>query len=480
MNEQRRIDIEHLVTDGENPRFEAVSTEEDTLFSILEDQTTASGNKVLNLARDIAINGLNVSELLIVSPIEGTNDYRVREGNRRVTAIKLSLDSSKVPAKFNKLAPQFEKLADAMQTHRVVDCYVCDDEDKIHRLLELRHGGEQDGVGTVKWNSAQTARFSHEGNSQSVRPLALIQHLQEDYGQNELWASAASVSITNLGRLISTKEVRQLLGIKASGNDARYCGGHDDLLLDVLTTVKQRGVGPIYSKQDRIHLVEKAVQRIEPDRQNQQPLFFEKDTLTADAPNASDAQFPSHNKADEILDSIPDSTMDVLESEDSEAAQDGANHVRRKSVSNSAGKRMFGQTLRPRGTKSNDIYRAIDWIDEQYLKHSDNLKHLLPILGFSLRLLVETVAREYFTSIGEEHKDNSLKPFLKNVAKPMIKAKIDSVGINDFTLASEWINGSHNLDATLDKWAHGTLSTDRDSLTRESELVALIIKEIWS
>lgn len=115
---------------------------------------------------------------------------------------------------------------------------------------------------------------------------------------------------------------------------------------------------------------------------------------------------------------------------------------------------MFGQILRPRGTKSNDIYRAINWIDKQYLKHPDNLKHLLPILGilgFSLKLFVETVAREYFTSIGEEHKDSSLKPFLKNVAKSIIKAKIDSVGINDFTLASEWINGSYNLDATLDK-----------------------------
>ncbi len=480
MNEQRRIDIEHLITDEENPRFEAVSTEEDAFFSILKDQTTKSGNKVLNLARDIAANGLNASELLIVSPIEGTDDYRVREGNRRVTAIKLSLDSNKVPAEFNKLVAQFEKLADAMQVHRVIRCYVCDDEDEIHRLLELRHGGEQDGVGTVKWNSTQTARFSHEGNSQSARSLALIQHLQEDYGQNELWASAAGVSITNLGRLISTKEIRQTLGIKASGNDARYCGGHDDLLLDVLTTVKQRGVGPIYSKQDRIHLVEEAVQRIEPDRQSQQPLLFEKDTPTADAPNNSDAQSPSHNKTGEIPDSIPDSAMDALESEDSRAAQDGANHVRRKPVSNSADKRMFGQTLRPRGTKSNDIYRAIDWIDEQYLKRPDDLKHLLPILGFSLRLLVETVAREYFASIGDDQKDSSLKPFLKDVAKPVLKEKLDSAGMNDFALGSEWVDGDHNLDAVLGKWAHGTLSVDRASLVRESELVALIIKEIWS
>ena len=203
MRERRRINIDHLITDEENPRFEAVSTEEDALYSILEDQSTSSGNKVLNLARDIAVNGLNASELLVVSPIKGTGDYRVREGNRRITAIKLSLDSNRIPVQFNNLVPQFEKLANAMQKYRALECYVCDDEEEIHRLLELRHGGEQDGIGTVKWNSTQKARFSRKGNPQTARPLALIKHLQEDYGKNKLWTSAASVPITNLGRFIS-------------------------------------------------------------------------------------------------------------------------------------------------------------------------------------------------------------------------------------------------------------------------------------
>ena len=98
MNEQRRIDVEHLITDEENPRFEAVSTEEDALFSILEDQTTASGNKVLNLARDIATNGLNASELPIVSPIKGTPFEYVRVTgvlpplNSRWTAVRYLLN----------------------------------------------------------------------------------------------------------------------------------------------------------------------------------------------------------------------------------------------------------------------------------------------------------------------------------------------------------------------------------------------------
>lgn len=108
MNERRTINIEDLVVDEGNPRFEAVSTEDDALYSILADQKLGSGNKILNLARDIALHGLNASELLVVSPIDGTKTYRVREGNRRVTAIKLSLNSERIPKDFRELASQFK------------------------------------------------------------------------------------------------------------------------------------------------------------------------------------------------------------------------------------------------------------------------------------------------------------------------------------------------------------------------------------
>lgn len=186
MKEQRTIDVDYLVIDDENPRFEAVSCEDDALFSILTDQRIGSGNKILNLARDIAVHGLNASELLIVSPIEGTNTYRVREGNRRVTAIKLSLFSERIPEDFRKLVPLFEELADAMQAHRLVECCVCDNEQEIRRLLLLRHGGESNGVGTVKWNSVQTARFNEKGNPQTARALSFVDHLKEDFGQSDL------------------------------------------------------------------------------------------------------------------------------------------------------------------------------------------------------------------------------------------------------------------------------------------------------
>lgn len=508
MKERRAIDIDHLIADEENPRFEAVSTEEDALFSILEDQTVGTRNKVLNLARDIAANGLNASELLIVTPIEGTNNYRVREGNRRVTAIKLSLRSNQVPEHFKDLAPQFEELAEAMQQHRLVSCYVCDDEEEIRRLLILRHGGENGGVGTVKWNSVQTSRFSEGVNQQTARAISLLEHLKENYGQGELWRTAAGIPATNLGRLISTPEVRQTLDIIVDGNDACYMGGHDELLLDVLRKVKDGGVGPIYNKEARVRLVEEAAQRIEPDAPKQERLQLDEktiiisdddvadyDEMTAhrdrnyvsmpgdkgDAGSISRVQAPvCPQENNHIPTANPDESPELASGDNPEDDLSLYETVRRKPVSRNTGKKMFAHALRPKGTGSNDVYRGIDWIDEQYLKDPDGLGHLLPILGFSLRLLMENVAREYFASIGEDRGDKSLANFLKEIAKPSIKQKLDSVGRDNMALASEWIDGTFNFEAFFSKWAHGTLAVDRSALVRESELVALIISEVWT
>lgn len=515
MKEQRTIDIEHLIADGENPRFEAVSTEQDALFSILEDQTVGSRNKALNLARDIAANGLNASELLIVSPIEGTDDYRVREGNRRVTAIKLSLHSDQVPEHFSDLAPHFEALAEAMQQHRLVNCYVCDDEEEIRRLLVLRHGGENGGIGTVKWNSVQTTRFSEGGNQQTARALSLIEHLKEDHGKGELWRAAAGIPATNLGRLISTPEVRQALNINTDGNDACYLGGHDELLLDVLGQVKNGGVGPIYNKDARVQLVEEAARRVEPEGPKQGRLSLDdseeapgmasttsdEQTSTGQGYDTTSSPAGSYDTSDNQwsetgMEHVSDeediatgSAGATAPSEDSSHQGDdgetggqraGSGSTRRKPVSRNDSKRMFGCVLRPKGAGSNDVYRGIDWIDEQYLRNPDGLGHLLPILGFSLRLLMENVAREYFASIGEDRGDKSLANFLKDVAKPAVKKKLDAVGRNNMALASEWIDGTYHFEAFFSKWAHGTLAVDRSALVRQSELVALIIQEVWS
>lgn len=504
MGERRAVDIDNLIVDEENPRFEAVGSESDALFSILEDQALASGNKILTLARSIAEDGLNASELLVVSPIAGEETYRVREGNRRVSAIKLSLDPDRVPKDFDALRPQFAALNEPMQQRRVVDCYITSDETEIRNILTLRHAGESGGIGVVRWDAVQKARFSQGGNQQTERAVSLISSIHKLLGDGEVFFTIAGIPATNIGRLISTPEVRQALNIVVDGSEARYLGGHDDLLLDVLEEVKRDGVVPIYHKRNRIRLIDEAQKRIEPDRSLQAHLPL--DGILDDA--ALDVPPSEHNVelyADTVkehgtgLNSLQDhdarrTTDDRAAERQEEAAStprvstglvvitetEQERTVRRKPVSRNADKGMFGHHIRPKGTGSNDVYRGIDWIDVQYLKDPDKLECLLPILGCSLRLLMESVAYEYYASIGEDRGDKSLANFLKDVAKPAIKSKIDTVGRNNLALASEWIDGRYNLEAFFSKWAHGTMAVDRASLVRQSELVALIINEVWS
>ncbi len=510
MKNRQIINVENLVVNEENPRFEAVSTEDDALYSILTDQRLGSGNKILNLARDIAAHGLNASELLIVSPIEGTGTYRVREGNRRVTAIKLSLFSELIPEDYRKLAPHFKELTDAMQAHRLIECCICDDEQEIRRLLLLRHGGESNGVGTVKWNSAQTTRFNEEGNPQTARALSLIRHLQEDYGQGDLWKAAAVIPPTNLGRLITTPEVRRLLNIGLTVNDAHYRGDHDELLLDVLLILKGKGVGAIYDKDARVRLVEEVAERVEPDGPRQARLPFdaavddgeevpgesdgngidaEADEPRADADLRDESVLPDFQNVTQpqaVAEATEPQQSDAGDSDEVETGEDQSGEtsaggaIRRKPVSHSANKRMFGCKLRPKGAKSNDLYRAIEWIDQLYLGNVNDNTHLLPILGFSLRLLVETVAREYCQAQGKDPGPNAFTSFVKEAAKPAIKKKLDTSGRADMALASEWINENVPFESLLHNWAHGVLPVDRSSLVRQSELVALIINEVWT
>lgn len=510
MGERRAVDVDNLIVDEENPRFEAVSSESDALFSILEDQALASGNKILTLARSIAEDGLNASELLVVSPIAGEEAYRVREGNRRVSAIKLSLDPDRVPEDFDTLRSQFAALNESMQQRRVVDCYITSDETEIRNILTLRHAGESGGIGVVRWDAVQKARFSQGGNQQTERAVSLIGSIHKLLGDGEVFFTIAQIPATNIGRLISTPEVRQALNIVVDGSEARYLGGHDDLLLDVLAKVKRDGVVPIYHKRDRIQLIEEAQRRIEPDRSLQAhlPLDGILDDASSDAPPSErdvelyvDTVLSSDalKEHGEGLNSLQDhgaqrTTDDRTAGQQEEAASaprvstglvvttetEQERTVHRKPVSRNADKGMFGHSLRPKGTGSNDVYRGIDWIDDQYLKDPDRLEHLFPILGCSLRLLMESVAYEYYASIGEDRGDKSLANFLKDVAKPAIKSKIDTVGRNNLALASEWIDGKYNLEAFFSKWAHGTMAVDRASLVRQSELVALIIDEVWS
>ncbi|WP_242437552.1 hypothetical protein [Proteus mirabilis] len=95
MNERKTIKVNKLLLDTNNSRFpDLADNQRDAISKMLENQ----GDKISNLAKDIAIRGLDPSEnILVHESEEEPGFYIVDEGNRRVTALKLLLSPELAP-----------------------------------------------------------------------------------------------------------------------------------------------------------------------------------------------------------------------------------------------------------------------------------------------------------------------------------------------------------------------------------------------
>lgn len=165
-------------------------------------------------------------------------------------------------------------------------------------------------------------------------------------------------------------------------------------------------------------------------------------------------------------------------------ASDESQEVRkqpRKRPAKHIDRKLFGGVLRPKDEKSNAVYRAIDDIFLRYSKDKVGKQYYLPIIAFSLRLLLETCARQYFSTFEPDTdcKDNALKRFLQLSKKQMKEAQLFETK-TEASLNAEWINGDIKLEAVLSKWAHGTLPADESSILRHSFIVGDIIRLMWS
>jgi hypothetical protein len=125
----------------------------------------------IELMQAIGENGFFAGELLLVVPIDDKN-YRVIEGNRRTTAVKLLRNPSLATVQTKKVQQVYQN-AD----HRPDDipCLIFKKEDEIHKYLGYRHI-----TGVEPWNLRQKARYV---NSLKVK---LFPHKNLDTASREL------------------------------------------------------------------------------------------------------------------------------------------------------------------------------------------------------------------------------------------------------------------------------------------------------
>ncbi|WP_281336326.1 hypothetical protein [Flavobacterium eburneipallidum] len=135
---------------------------------------------------------------------------------------------------------------------------------------------------------------------------------------------------------------------------------------------------------------------------------------------------------------------------------------------------LFGGTLELKKGKVNDLYRAIVLIYDNHRKD----KTVLPIIGMSLRLLLEVAARVHYNDDPEISKSDQIyKKFLKQAGTDMI---LEQNEINFFSLTKSWLAKNSDIEGLLGKFAHGNLLTIENDILESSKVIADIIKFYFS
>lgn len=373
------------------------------------------GDKLYELAKDITEHGLDPSKRLIV--FKENAKYIDGDGNRRVTVLKALetpdlISIKKYRDKFSELSKDFKKLK-----LEKVDCAVFNSRKETNHWLEINHGGEQDGRGQITWDSEQKQRFLGE---KSIGLLAKERLLKEGKISEKEFQSA---NITTLDRLLSSRPGKTALSISNSSGITAF----DDI----------ESLEKVYKA-----LIGKSVKEVYHDDDRKNFLLNVLGTLQSKATSAANTS--SANKRTQ--------------------------KTRRTSAKNEI---IFGEILNLKKSIVNDIYLDICNI---YELHQKSGKGYAEILGFSLRLILDVAAHEFYklNPVDGQNQDDLYKKYIK-VLKATAPNQEDKNSLGIDTDIKNLIS-EHNVEALLAKLAHGSVRTDIAMVLRLSKIIGQMLK----
>lgn len=295
--------ISGLLLDETNPRFaEAVSGQDDAITSLLLD----APSKMINLARDIVTVGeLNPTEIPVA--VEEDGDLIIIEGNRRLACLKILANPDLASAAADELeldlVKRFRDLAKIGTAPRAMDVYVATDRESAKHWIELRHTGENDGVGVLEWASWQANNFNRRRGSQADRATVFCNAVEAAFaGNTSLVANVEKVrrnKLTTLGRLVADPDVRAAFGFGFENDGivfyypaAALEPGFERIFADLagnltVTEIKTKEQRTAFVRDrhealpDRVHLLANPIPAEDADERNEAPGSTEQESKPA-------------------------------------------------------------------------------------------------------------------------------------------------------------------------------------------------------
>ncbi|MFA6729925.1 MAG: hypothetical protein WC152_03500 [Candidatus Izemoplasmatales bacterium] len=260
--EIKQFAITQLLLNSTNPRFDPVQHQVETIEAMLKDQ----GDKLVVLAKHIVANGLNPAELIIVQP-KDNNQWVIREGNRRITALKILNQPTLIPDAYAKIKRDIKDLSNSTNNDlfKNINCVVINDEKVINEWIRLKHTGQNEGAGVVSWDTLQSSRFQAQVSGKPDAKMLFYELLSSLFEiPIKIRENFSNIKKTNFDRLIGDPCIRHLLCIDYSNGEYSLNKGVNEFLLEVLKdlAITDISVGKIYSKKDRQKYIEELRARI--------------------------------------------------------------------------------------------------------------------------------------------------------------------------------------------------------------------------
>jgi hypothetical protein len=263
------LSIDQLQLDSLNPRITGVDTQRGVLQEILDDQ----GEKLYTLAEDMVNQGLSPIERLLVQREKKDSDrFITLEGNRRVAALKILVNPHVLTSLQLKesLQKRFEKLAKGFDRKNIepIACFEVANRDEGNQWIYLRHTGENEGRGVVGWSGIATSRF--RGNDPALQALKFVREYGNLNDDQTRLIDDRKFPITTLDRLLSTREVRDLIGVEIMERKLRSGLSADEVMKPLRRIVldlaeKEINVSRLKNKAEQVEYIKKFDTKDKPD-----------------------------------------------------------------------------------------------------------------------------------------------------------------------------------------------------------------------
>jgi hypothetical protein len=212
--ERELIPLARLRLNHENDRHGPLPSEQECIQWLLMHHR----DHMINLAKDIAEHGVSPIDGILVLPggEDAPGDFVVWEGNRRVAAFKLLDDPNRCHD--SKSRQRFTEIGNKAKVAipRDIECTVAPSIEEAERLIELRHQGPQDGIGTLAWDARQKSRHQQRlgkrgryAFSQQVLD-AVTDKLDHELKQK---VQGKEFPISTLDRILNNTYAREFLGL---------------------------------------------------------------------------------------------------------------------------------------------------------------------------------------------------------------------------------------------------------------------------